>query len=165
MFTVPRLLFLCFAFIALGSAVRMVVAHQVFHAAFWLILSFFGIAAIYVMLEAPFMTGLQLFLYIGGVAVLNIMAIMVTRQMMHPRRTANDPLTAALMAFSTFSFILWMILQLPFPNEPQVPAPVGNLPVIGELLVDVNGYALPFELVSLLLFVVLLSVLYLAKER
>jgi NADH-quinone oxidoreductase subunit J len=164
MITMQRVLFMLFAAIALGSAVKMVTASQVFHAALWLILVFIGTAALYVLLEAPFMTGLQLFIYVGGIAVLNILAIMVTRQMMLPKRTANEPFAAAAMVLVTFFLLVWMITRIPFPIQPLVPPPVGNLPLIGEALVDIKGYMVPFEVASLLLLVLLISVLYIAAD-
>ena len=166
MITVQKALFLFFAAMSVGAAFKVVSAREVFHAALWLILMFFGVGALYLLLDAPFMTGLQLFIYIGGVAVLNIMAIMVTRQMMHPTEPiANDPFTAALMALATFGAIVWMILQIPFAVSDLITEPPGRLAMIGEALVDLNGYVLPFEVASLLLLVVLISVMYLARER
>jgi NADH:ubiquinone oxidoreductase subunit 6 (subunit J) len=96
--------------------------------------------------------------------VLNILAIMVTRQMMLPKRTANEPFAAALIVLVLFFLLVWMITRLPFPGQPLVPPPVGNLPLIGETLVDVKGYMVPFEVASLLLLVLLISVLYIAAD-
>lgn len=160
------IVFLIFAVIALIAAVRVVTSHRIFHAALWLIVSFFGIAAIYMLLESPFMAGIQFFIYIGGVAVLTVIAIMVTKgAMRRDQQVVNNSWSAALIALSLFLVLVWMIVQLPLPTAPASPVVEGSLTMLGIALVDPEGYLLPFEVVSIMLLVVLIGALYLGKER
>jgi len=161
-----QLTFLAFAAFTLGAAVRVVTHRLVFHAALWLIASFFGIAAVYLLLESPFMAGVQLFIYIGGVAVLTVIAVMVTKGMM--RRdlpTMANVRSSALVAVSLFLVMSWTILQMPLPEAPASPVFEEGLAMLGMALVDPRGYLLPFEVVSLMLLIVLIGALYLARER
>jgi len=161
-----RLLFLIFGSLALSAAIRVVTSHRIFHAAMWLIISFFGIAAIYLLLESPFMAGIQLFIYIGGVAVLTVIAIMVTKGIMRvDRRMTNEPWVSAMIAASLFAVMVWMIRQIVWPAVPLYSVSDGDLALLGVSLVDPAGYLLPFEVVSLMLLVVLIGALYLGKER
>ncbi|MGC9523300.1 MAG: NADH-quinone oxidoreductase subunit J family protein [Anaerolineae bacterium] len=161
-----QILFLVFAALALGGAVRVVSSRRIFHAALWLITSFFGVAALYMLLESPFMAGIQLFLYIGGVAVLTVIAIMVTKGVMRQdKRTLNDPWSSAIVAGALFAVMVWMIVQLPLPEAPPSSVPEAGLELLGAALVDPAGYLLPFEVVSVMLLVVLIGALYLGKER
>ena len=50
------------------------------HSAFWLIASFFGVAVIFVLLQAGFLAVVQVVIYIGAIAILMIFAIMLTRK-------------------------------------------------------------------------------------
>jgi len=158
--------FLLFAVLAIGAAVRVVLCHRIFHGAMWLIVSFFGVAAVYMLLESPFLAGLQLFIYIGGVAVLTVIAIMVTKRVMATnKRTLNDPISAGVVALALFGVMVWMILSLPLPMVPSVPVTEGGLELLGAALVDPRGFLLPFEVVSVMMLVVLVASLYLGRER
>lgn len=161
-----QILFLVLASLALGGAVRVVGSHRIFHAALWLIGSFFGVAALYMLLESPFMAGIQLFLYIGGVAVLTVIAIMVTKGVMRQdKRMLNDPWSSAIVAGALFMVMVWMILRLPLPEAPDTPVPAGGVTLLGAALVDPSGYFLPFQVVGVMLLIVLIGALYLGKER
>lgn len=161
-----QIVFLLFAVLALGAAVRVVTAHRVFHGALWLIAAFFGVAGLYMLLESPFMAGIQLFLYIGGVAVLTVIAIMVTKGVMRrDTRVLNNPGSSAIIALSLFAVMVWMIVQLPLPEAPALPVPENALELLGMAFVDPDGFLLPFEVVSVMLLVVLIGALYLGKER
>ena len=75
----------------LAAAVMVVTARKLFHAALWLLLAFFGIAGLYVLLEAPFFAAAQLFVYMGAIGILIIFSVMLTRGMMRqPGPQVND---------------------------------------------------------------------------
>ena len=75
--TVEQGAFILFSAITLGAALLVVTWRHVFHAALFLTLSFFGVAGLYVLLEAPLLAAVQ-FLYAIAVAVLIILAIVYT---------------------------------------------------------------------------------------
>lgn len=163
--TAQTVLFAIFAALTVGAAICVVTSRNLFHTALWLVLALFGLAALYMLLEAPFIAGLQLFIYIGGIAVLIVMVIMVSRQVMHPaEKSVNEPLTALLTALLVLAGVVWMIVQIPWPKEPLHPAQ-DNLLALGQALVDPGKFVAPFEITSLLLLVVLLGAIYIAKER
>ncbi|MCU0521990.1 MAG: NADH-quinone oxidoreductase subunit J [Anaerolineae bacterium] len=161
-----QVVFLIIACLMLGAAVRVVTSRRIFHAALWLIGSFFCVAVIYMLLESPFMAGIQLFIYIGGIAVLTVIAIMVTKGGMHPdSHTLGNGWSAAIVSISLFIVMAWTITQLGFPNEPGMPVAEEGLALLGAALVDPGGYLVPFEVVSVMLMVVLIGSLYLGRER
>ncbi len=163
---IGQIVFLGFAFVSVVAALRVVTSHRVFHAALWLIVAFLGVAAVYMLLESPFMAAIQIFLYIGGVAVLTVIAIMVTKGVMREdRRILNRPVAAGVVSLALFVTMVWMIIQLPLPEEPVFPVTPGSLSLLGAALVDPEGYLLPFEVVSVMLLAVLVVSLYLGKER
>jgi len=166
---IGQIAFLGFAFVSVVAALRVVTSRRVFHAALWLIATFFGVAAVYMLLESPFMAAIQIFLYIGGVAVLTVIAIMVTKGVMREdRRILNRPVAAGVVSLASlalFVTMVWMIIQLPLPEEPVFPVTPGSLSLLGAALVDPEGYLLPFEVVSVMLLAVLVVSLYLGKER
>lgn len=166
MMPIGQIVFMAFAVFSVVAALRVVTSRRVFHAALWLIAAFFGVAAVYMLLESPFMAAIQLFLYIGGVAVLTVIAIMVTKGVMREdRRILSRPIAAGIISFALFITMVWMIAQLPLPEEPVFPVSAGSLSLLGAALVDPEGYLLPFEVVSVMLLAVLIVSLYLGKER
>ncbi|MFN2121357.1 MAG: NADH-quinone oxidoreductase subunit J, partial [Anaerolineales bacterium] len=83
--TPVQLLFLAAALVILGSAVMMVTTRNLVHAALWLIVTLFGVAALYAILDAGFLAVVQVVIYIGAIAILFIFAVMLTRKEMRDR--------------------------------------------------------------------------------
>ena len=81
--TLPQIIFIIVAIGTLFTGTMVVVARNLVHAALWLILSFFGVAVIFAMLEAGFIAVVQVTLYIGAIAILIIFAMMLTRKVMN----------------------------------------------------------------------------------
>lgn len=144
----------------------VVTQRNVFHAALFLIVSFFGVAGLYVLLEAPFLAAAQLFIYVGGIAILIIFAIMLTRDMMNPDAPgANSQwLAAALIAVALCGVLGWTVLNHNW-GTPAGPAPQNTIVILGNTLVDAEGLVLPFEVASVLLLVALVGAATIARER
>ncbi len=161
-----QLVFLIVGCAMVAAAIRVVTSHRIFHAALWLIGSFFCVAIVYMLLESPFMAGIQLFIYIGGIAVLTVVAIMVTKNAMSANsRPLNNGWSAAIVSASLFGVMAWTIVQLDLPTEPGLPVAGESLALLGAALVDPGGYLFPFEVVSVLMTVVLIGSLFLGRER
>ena len=112
--TLQHILFIVFGAFTLGSGLLVVTQRNVFHAALFLILSFFGVAGLYVLLEAPFLAAVQLFIYVGGIAVLIIFAIMLTRDLMEPDVPGliSQWWAAALVMVGLCGVLGWMAFEL-----------------------------------------------------
>ena len=89
--TAMQVLFLIFAAITLGSAFMVVTTKKMIHAAFWLIATLFGVAALYALLNAGFIAMVQIVVYVGAIAILFIFAVMLTRKDL---RDSAKPLNA-----------------------------------------------------------------------
>ena len=77
-----QIVFLIIAAVTLASAVMVVTARRLMHAALWLILTLLGVAAVFATLQANFFAVVQVLVYIGAIAILIIFAIMMTREVM-----------------------------------------------------------------------------------
>src|SRR5918997_574595 len=73
-------IFWALAALILFSGLMVVLVKNLIHAALWLISSFAGVAALYFLLEAPFLGVVQILVYAGAVSILMLFAIMLTRQ-------------------------------------------------------------------------------------
>jgi NADH-quinone oxidoreductase subunit J len=158
-----QVVFLLLSVVTLGGALGVVLARNVFHSALFLILSFFGVAGIYVLLEAPFLAAVQVFIYIGAVAVLILFAIMLTRQLGGLRvRQVNEQWGLAgfisLVLFVTLAFLFWGI-EWQVAEGSTVTSSIADL---GEALL--TTYVLPFEVAAVLLLVSLVGAVIIARE-
>jgi NADH-quinone oxidoreductase subunit J len=161
-----QVLFIIFGVITLGAALMMVTRRNVFHAALFMILSFFGVAGLYVLLEAPFLAGVQLFIYIGGISILIIFAIMLTRDMMDPSIVGRNSqwIAAAVVTVALCAVLVWTVMSFDWAATSGA-VPEDTITRLGKALVDQEGLALPFEVASVLLLVALIGAVTIARER
>jgi NADH-quinone oxidoreductase subunit J len=164
--TLEQILFIIFGVLTLGAALMVVVRRNVFHAALFLIVSFFGVAGLYVLLEAPFLAAMQLFIYIGGISILIIFAIMLTHDLMDPEEPGANRqwVVAALVAVALCLVMGWMAFHHNVGASPG-PVPENTIVLLGNALVDPEGLVLPFEVASVLLLVALIGAATIARER
>jgi NADH-quinone oxidoreductase subunit J len=72
------ILFFVFALITIVSACIVVFSKNLMYAAFSLLFTFFGVAALYVLLYADFLAVTQVLIYVGGILVLLLFGVMLT---------------------------------------------------------------------------------------
>ena len=161
-----QLIFLFTGAVILISAVMVVVARNLVHAALWLVVSLFAVAVLFVLLEAGFLAAVQVVLYIGAIAILIIFAIMLTRRVMQDAgpQTNRQWWLGALIAVALFVALLWTLSQVSYPLA-NTPVPDSYLVTLGNSFVDPNQYALPFEVASVLLLVALIGSIVIAGEK
>jgi len=162
--TAQQFFFILFALITLLSGLRCVTTRDMFHAALYLVISLFGVAAMFAQLEAGFLAAAQLIVYVGAVAILIIFAVMLTRGMAQP--TGPQLNTQAGLAAVVAGAMMFILLRvLPNFNYPVQPAdvPVDSIQQIGQSIV--GQFVLPFEVASVLLLAALVGAIYIARER
>jgi len=147
----------------------VVIARNLVHSALWLVASLFGVAIMYVLLEAGFLAVVQVVIYIGAIAVLMIFAIMLTRKIAQekaPRFNENWLWGAgiALGLFAAINYILFNWSGVSTPLTPLNPS-FDTLKALGVALVAPDGYVLAFELASVLLLAALIGAIVVAWER
>ena len=167
--TAMQVLFLIFAAATLGSAFMVVTTKKMIHAAFWLIATLFGIAALYALLNAGFIAMVQIVVYVGAIAILFIFAVMLTRKDL---RDSAKPLNknwtwAALFAVLSFGGLFSLLRQwtgFSQAGAPEMPAGMDMVTELGTALVSPDAYILPFEVASVLLLAALIGAVYVANE-
>ena len=155
--------FILLAAVTLGGALGVVTARNVFISALCLILSLVGVAGLYVLLEAGFLAGVQLLVYVGAIAVLIIFAIMLTRGLMGgTARQSNEQWgVAALIAALLFALLVLLVRGVAWPLS-SAPLPADSIAALGQALL--GPYVLPFEVASVILLVALVGAIIIARE-
>jgi NADH-quinone oxidoreductase subunit J len=148
-----------------------VLARNLFRAALLLLVSLFGVAGLFVLLAAPFLAAVQVLLYMGGIAILIIFGVMLTRGMVQAREVMNSQWDlGAVVAVLFFAVLMAVIVQVSQGNAPLLPStPVADVPadsigLLGAALVDPTQYVLPFEVASVLLAGALIGAVYIARD-
>lgn len=163
-----QILFLIVAAVTLISAVMVVTVRRMMHAALWLVLSLFGVALLFALLDAGFFAVVQVVVYIGAIAILVIFAVMLTRRVMddHGQQTIRNWWAAAIACLILFgglsaAVIGWDRMQI----GPGLRPGDGLLTEFGTALVNPIQYAIPFEVASVLLLAALVGAIFVADER
>ena len=161
------ILFYIAAFIAVASAVLVVLNKNAVYSAILLVLCFFSLAMIYLLLEAYFLAFLEVFIYAGAIMVLFLFAIMLLnleREKALPHfMKFQRALSIMLVALFFFGVSLIMVDGSGELPQPIIKFSAGSVYALGEALF--TKFLLPFEVVSLLLLVALIGTVYLAKRK
>ncbi|RUS49183.1 NADH-quinone oxidoreductase subunit J [Cohnella sp. AR92] len=156
--------FFLLAVCAIVGAVLAINFTKVVHTALSLAFTFVSLAGIYVLLEAEFVAFVQVLIYVGAVTILMIFGIMMTKHQDEGKERTRPLLEglAAVGCICLFGILFYAIRSASFP-EPADKLPADNTMSLGKLLY--SAYAIPFELVSVLLTVAFIGAVALAKRE
>lgn len=163
-----QVIFLINAAVTVIAGVMMVTAKRLIHAALWLILTLFGVAVVFGLLEASFFAIVQVVIYIGAIAILVIFAIMLTREAIDETYINNHRwiLTAIVAVFALagllLAFFTWPQAGTLTISLTDAQRDIGE---IGMALLDPEGYLIPFEVSSILLLAALVGAVHVGITR
>jgi NADH-quinone oxidoreductase subunit J len=153
--------------VAILSGVLVITRRNPVHSALALILSLLSLAGLYLMLYAPFVAGVQIILYVGGIMVLFLFVIMlVNLERSEKERQFNRQWIAGILAAATLGALFISIYvkgQVLFSQPVKVFVETENTQRVGEMLY--SNYMFPFEIASLLLLVAIIGAVVMAKKR
>src|SRR4029079_15650588 len=153
--------FIALSVFTLATSLAAALMPKLIHAALSLVLAFGGLAAFYFLLGAEFLGLVQIFVYVGAVAVLVVFTILLTRRE-EETAAAGFKWIGALIAAAIFVGLLWTILQTPnLPTDAPLIEPL-TVKKIGEVLM--TDYVWPLQCIGLLLTAALIGGLILVKE-
>jgi NADH-quinone oxidoreductase subunit J len=167
--TIIQIIFLIVGAVILGSALMVVTTGNLIHAALWLIVTLFGVAVLYALLDAGFLAVVQVVIYIGAIAILFIFAVMLTRKEMRDRgpQLSRTWWLSTILAVLTFIGLI-RILQA-WSGFTKVPATIppgfDAVGLLGNALISPDAFVLPFEVASVLLLAALVGAVYVAFNR
>lgn len=149
----------------LGSGYRVITAPRIAHAVLYLALCLVGVAGIFLLLGADFLAGAQVLIYVGAVTTLIVFALMLSgpQEVRGTPRLARGPAVLAGLAGLGFSAVMLAVYR-------RMAWPVPGPPLLGRTTVPLGRqlftvYALPFEVVSLVLLAALVGAIYLSTRE
>ena len=157
------LIFYLFAIITIVSAVIVVNARNIVHAAYSLLLTFFGGSGIYVLLGADFLAIVQIMVYVGGILILLLFGVMLTNKITNVEiRSGSFQVLPAVIGLAAFAAILFGVMTSTNWKSQSFDIPNTTSFDLGKLLI--SEYILVFELLGILLLVALIGAASIARR-
>jgi NADH-quinone oxidoreductase subunit J len=156
--------FLVFAVVGGLSAIAVVTARNVVHAALYLVVSLLSVAGVYLLLGAEFVAWVQILIYVGAIVILFLFGLMLTKAPIGRDTLDNQQRgIGALVGVGVFAGLVFLI-QEAFPVQDAVAFETvqGSTDVIGQAIF--RNYVLPFEAISFLLLAALIGAIVLARK-
>ena len=163
---VHPLLFYTVAGLTIVGALGVTLARNPVYAVLSLVVTLFGLSALFVGLEAYFVAMVQVLVYAGAVLILFLFVVMLLdMEPEHLLQTRSRRLTSLGAGFALFFLGQIAIITAAMVRVPAAPAgaPAGTAAAMGQLLF--TTYALPFEVASLILLVGIIGAVALAKKK
>ena len=163
-----QVMFFLFGAMIVIFSLLTVTSRKILRAAVYLLFVLISTAGLYFALNYNFLAAVQLTVYAGGIVVLIIFSILLTSHV--SERAAMAPLKQSLLSglavLAGAVLTLMTILRFSFVASPGTD-PNFNITDIGTALVSYNrdGYALPFEVVSVLLLAAMIGAIVVAKKE
>jgi len=143
-------------------ALGVVLVRDIFRAALLLVLVFLSVAGLFVTLSADFMAVVQILIYGGGISILIVFAILLTRdvQQGNPSGKLQRP-ALAIAAVLVATFVAAIL------NTDWQLSSLGPLDTTTTAIADliVNVYVLAFIVVGVLLLAVMIGAIVIAKDE
>ena len=162
--TFPDLLFFFFSGLILACSLFVAFSKNIIHAAFALLGVFAGVAGLYGLLSANFLAAVQILVYVGGVLIIILFAIMLTRGIQDARRSnpSNGLVPAGIIGVIVAAVLV--AIAVGFPWKSQAPVEVGStVPGIGDALL--GRFLIPFEILSVVLLAALIGAVHLIRKE
>jgi NADH-quinone oxidoreductase subunit J len=156
--------FLILAVIGGIGGLLVVTTRNIVHAALYLVIALASVAAIYLLLAAPFIAFVQVIIYVGAIVVLILFGIMLTRAPVGRRVLDNSVrarVGALVVAAGMFAMLTFFLVRA-FGGERIVNRSGTATAALGTSIF--RNFVLPFEAVSVLLLAALVGAIVLARR-
>jgi NADH-quinone oxidoreductase subunit J len=150
------------AAITVGSAIGTAAARNLIHAVVFLVISFTGVAGLYITLSADFLAVTQVLIYVGAISILVLFAIMLTPRADRGNQEGFLRLPAVLLSGLIAATMIFVALDTDW-NVSDREGFQDTATDIGEALLD--KFVLPFEIASVLLLVAMLGAIVLVRPE
>jgi NADH-quinone oxidoreductase subunit J len=160
-------LFYIFSLVALLSAYFVVTVHNLFRAAMGLIGLLISVAGLYLLIDAQFLSAVQITVYVGGIVVLIVYVVLLmsdVAQKLELETARWRQAIGAVLGAAVFAG-LWVAIRS-FDFAPTaLEAKSASVEDIGTALLSpaVGGFVLPFEIISLLLIAAIVGAITIAR--
>jgi NADH-quinone oxidoreductase subunit J len=165
--TGPKIIFFVLASAIVLFSVLSVASRRILRAAIFLLFVLVAMAGLYYMMNFQFLAAVQLLVYAGGIVVLIIFSILLTSQINSKLDLPKGSHLVMGGLTAIGGIVLSVMTILDYTFKPTRLAPVGtDMRSIGRHLLETGdqGYALPFEVISILLLAAMVGSIFIAQK-
>ncbi|PFG15175.1 NADH-quinone oxidoreductase subunit J [Bacillus sp. es.036] len=156
------LIFIFLFLITMTGGLLMINLSKVIHMMMALVLTFLGIAGLYIMLSAEFVAVVQILIYSGAITIIMLFGIMLTKHSEEEPKTGWAKKGIVLTVITAFFLIVFKGIRTISLGPQAEKLHENNTEQVGLMLF--TDYVIPFELVSVVLLVALVGAIILAKK-
>ena len=159
------LLFYAFAVMTLSGAAGAAFSKNIIYSAWSLLFAFMGVAGLYVFLGADFPAVAQVLIYVGGILVLILFAIMLTKQIGEDPKLTNDHVSlpaGAVLGLLAMGMLTYMAVMAPWKIGDQLSM---ESTAQGLGVAFLTEWLLPFEVASVVLLAALIGSVVIARKE
>jgi NADH-quinone oxidoreductase subunit J len=161
--TIAEIVFYLLALVAIVGGIGVVALPNVVHAALFLIVSLLATAGFYILLSSEFLALVQVLVYGGGIAMIIIFGLMLTRGRELPEVSAGGQWPIGLAASGVILIgLLTAVLGSDWPRQTGDVTLVSIDTLAGALFRD---WLLPFEIASVVLTVALIGAIVISRQE
>ena len=161
------IIFYLLATLTLVCGVLSVSTRQIFRAAIYLLFSLIGIAGLYFWMNYQFIAAVQIVVYVGGIVVLIIFSIFLTQQAGEKlaKQKLGRKIFSILAVFCGFALTMVQVYQHQFYEPDALPLDTSVFNIGKTMMMVDGGYALPFEVISMLLLAAMVGCIVIAMRE
>jgi NADH-quinone oxidoreductase subunit J len=152
------------ALFAVGGALMVVSVRSLFRTALGLILCFLSIAGLFITLSADFLGIMQILIYVGAIAVLIIIAIMLTRDVECSNMPSRFKMPAITSGVLFLGSSIWIMLNTEWALNQAAPI-APTTATLGSLLFGQGGLVLAVEIAGMLILAAVIGAISVAREK
>jgi NADH-quinone oxidoreductase subunit J len=156
--------FWVFGALLVGGGLAVVTTKNLFHSVLWLALALISTAGIFLTLDAEFLAAVQVLLYAGGVVTVVVFAIVVTERLVGAKlaHTSRHVATSGVACAALLALLVRAIARA----DIDLVKPAAGVDLTRQIgMTLLTRFALPFELLGILLVVGLLAASYFARPE
>ena len=156
--------FYLIALLTVGSACVVAFSRNIIYSAFSLLGTFMGVAGLYVFLGADFVAAVQVLIYVGGILVLILFAVMLTHRITDVEITnrAAGRIPALIVVGVLVYLLLQTVKETPWVKAKEVVYTATTATIGDAFLYD---YLLPFELAAVVLLAAMIGAVVLSRKE
>jgi NAD(P)H-quinone oxidoreductase subunit 6 len=160
----PQAIFYLLALITVGSSMMVAFSRNIVYSTFALLGAFMGVVGIYILLAADFVAMVQLLVYVGGILVLTLFAVMLTQGIadVTVSNRAVGVVPSLITVIIAGGVMMYAVFRTPWQQAPHMSAAGPTTYAIGNAFL--GEYVLPFEVASLVLLAALVGAIVISRQ-
>jgi len=155
--------FVVLAVVGSVSAISVVLARNVVHAALYLVITLLSVGGVYLLLGAEFVAWVQILIYVGAIVILFLFGLMLTKAPIGREALDNQRRGVAfIVGLAVFGGLFYLLQDAFSWDRSEVQLAPGTAASVGTSIF--RDFVLPFEAVSFLLLAALIGAIVLSRK-